>query len=244
MYKLLGITFLLTAVSFGDFLEQTLHSTTAWQSLGVETIDDDNDGIVQAAWWLGDGDGKTTTNNGVTWKVNGEGVFNNTDFDFEVGDVVTFQVEMYKEYIGGHEFDALRVFMDDNLIDDIYGNSNEIWYVESFDPDGKSGDSKYYTYEYIFTEARDYELTARVTCSEDLHYLDEHDGFWGSNAYNVTDSDWSLFDADVNFTVPPSHGQGETECYVFSVSNVPEPTLISLLGCGLLGLFLIRRKKS
>jgi len=59
--------------------------------------------------------------------------------------------------------------------------------------------------------------------------------------YKTSTSDWAAFTT----TNPGTTYQGEIEMYTIKVkkTNVPEPTMLSLLGCSLLGLAFIRRKK-
>jgi len=230
-----------------------LHTTTQWQSLGVETI----------------ADGAATNSlNGVMWKIGDAGEFGNSDFDFEVGDKVTFKVTLYKEYQGTHLFDALKVWMNDDveLQDALYlkdnGNvySNGMFSTSFFDnqPVHSSYD---YTFDYTFASEGDYDLTARVTCSDDLadvvnnfdngkkyvpNYLIHTPSAWAwKNTVDlVTNSDWAGF-TRTNSMIRNGFGQGETERYKFTVTShsVPEPSLISLLGFGLLGLTFVTRKR-
>jgi hypothetical protein len=222
---------------------QTLHTTTAWQSLGVETIGTVTNFNPFAAWWA-TADAKTTSNNGVKWRI-GADAFDNTDFDFNVGDVVDFQVYVYKEYAGGHKFDALRVWMDDALVVDgksdpaaVFTNSE--WSVP-FGPATRI-DQMFAPVEFSYTFSAEgtYDLTARVTCSNDLSQLSG----WYDPTYTVSNNDWNAFTKDVSFNGWPKNGQGETEKYSFNVTtrSVPEPTVVSLLGFGLIGLLVVRRK--
>lgn len=223
---------------------QTLHNTTAWQSLGIETIGNVN--TSRSGWWDGL-NAKTTTNNGVFWSTDGGTTFDNTDFEFDVGETVDFQVFVFKEYAGGHQYDALRVWMDSALVVDGETNNDAIFsnneWSASYGPNTKI-DQLFAPVEfsYTFGAVGDYDLTARVTCSNDLSQLNNpYNPGWGIRS--VSERDWDAFNPLASFVGGYKNGQGETEKYTFHVANVPEPTLISLLGCGLLGLLFVRRRK-
>jgi hypothetical protein len=259
--------------------QQGLHSTTAWQSLGVESIGSVNTNSTN--WWLGaNGDGAKTTNNGVIWSTDGIN-FNNTDFEFEVGQKVDFKVFVYKEYAGGHQFDGLKVWVNDELTVGaiIPSNSSNPYYVTDSDNDAAIFDRAEWTgtgptnrirqsfTPVIFSHTvsnqdllnGSFDLTARVSCSNDISWL-----YNGSAIDDITKrpkvslSDWNAFGKNTSFTdnsrykgadgnwyTPQKNGQGETEKYRFTVTptNVPEPSLLTLLGCGLLGLVFVRRRK-
>ena len=232
-------------ISTSDYGTAT-HTTTKWQSLGKEK------------------DGISPTNNGVFWSVNG-GEFNNSDFEFKVGDIVTFKFELYKEYWGVHSFDGLTAWIDPNedgsydaedlLLKDQWnfnkddGNSSGVqnyykdpgdnylgddrkWYIATEnDPRVKADSSQFFTVTYTFGHAGEYNLRARVTCSADLN-----GGGYQPFPNHQNQTSWVL-------AATGSLYQGEVEDYKFTVSSVPEPTMISLLGLGLLGLAAFRRKK-
>lgn len=203
-----------------------LHDTQAWQSLGYEKS---NDGIPSKA-------------NGISVK-NDEGDWEllTNDFSVEVGTNVEFQVEMYKENYGIHQFDALKLWLDDGT-DDLFVTQetfDNIWTQK----DAFAGTYQYFNFDYKFDDAGDFNLTARVTCSQSLSRAVEDEWerktWYGFNIDNATDADWAAWDKN-----DPWLYQGEKEVYKLSVTeNVPEPATLSLLGFGLLGLAFIRRKK-
>jgi hypothetical protein len=236
----------LTAPTGNQILE-TLHNTPQWQILGTK-------------WGVDDG---------LKWSING-GAFAAVDesFTLTAGDKVQFEFDMYKQLWGTHTFDAIRVWNGTNTIK-LYQDADRTvedytWDFNKDDP-SMSGTQSYYRdynkYDYdnygssanqsvkeanwaryyadvtedffsdIMTVTDDFSITARVVCSRDL----------SGGAYNKvpTPAQWA------EFTLSKEYTQGEAEEYCFNVEtrDVPEPSTISLLGFGILGLMLVRRKK-
>ena len=209
---------------------KALHENPLWQMLGTSWGDND----------------------GISWSINGEDYINDV-FDFKVGDQVSFKFDMYKPLWGIHEYDAIKVWVDigngfdainlfnENVIEDYswqfsengpYRNYSEsdYYYYNYWDKKqerwgAESNWSKYYSgeHKYFFSETLtlaeegQFDLLARVTCSDDI------------NKYGDLTTDGCFW-------------QGEIENYSFTVNNVPEPAMLSLLGISLLGLGLLRRK--
>ena len=184
----------------------------------------------------------------------------NHDGQINVGEKVTFTVDMQKTYWGIHAFDALKVWIDNssgtNLsinqfrwnFDPTHNNETATgWYVsptgqwvnnDSWKP-WKGGD-QLFSFDYTFTTAGSYDLVASVMCSADLS------GLTGiSQTALETNNDWSKWNE--NFHSLPGWKQGETDRYQFTVvaSPVPEPQTYAMMlaGLGLIG-FTVRRRKS
>lgn len=205
------------------------HSNATWQQLGLSDVLDD----------------------GVTWSTTGiSGVFGNEVIN--EGDNVVFKFDMVKDEWGLHDFDALRVWIDFDQ-DGTFDNKDILNLTDGgifdYDINGLKNKS-FYSDVLTFDDVGDYYLRARVTCSQELSQLDKP--YWPYQGWNyyeqsVTTADWAAFTATRNI-VRNSYlpGQGDSEDWKFTVvpHNVPEPTLISLLGCGLLGLAFFRRRNS
>lgn len=248
------------AVIIGAVQADVIHQTTKWQSLGIETIADgastnSNNGV------------SFSIDGGTTWE------FLGAHQEFELGQTVDFKVEVYKEFQGTHLSDVAKVWVDGieegkgEWALATNGNSKTVWGVNSPYYDGNVINGSQTAglgndligsiyFDYTFDQERDYELIARAMCSDDLSKLNTVDGnrvtyatkIYDNNSYKYRQAiqlpsaaDWAAFTS----TNPVSTLQGEVEKYAIHVktTNVPEPAMLSLLGCSLLGLALIRRKK-
>ena len=173
------------------------------------------------------------------------------------GETVSFTVTLDKNYRGAYTYDALKLWMNDEVIGEPnYSNAADklddtdydfIW-MHGENSNGNpwavwNGGTKDFTFDYTFGDAGTYDLAAAVTCSHNLS------GFWdvahGSNNYDGDPSvrDWQAWEQIMDRT---NLSQGQSKWYQLTVEprDVPEPTLISLLGCGLLSLVFFRRKNS
>lgn len=228
--------------------QKGLHSDPRWQMLGKQW--GVNDGIAM----LVDGQ-KIDLTNGVA--------------DINVGDEVTFEFNVHKTLWGVHTFDALKVWLDDEVIladkwvfgetlDDLRQDKNHYTYSVYSDYEnayrGKFwGKENYYYGEiepcwldereslyfadkdstfsvtYTFDNAGEFDLLARVVCSSDL--AEGHPGL-NSETY-----DPNVFKKDKKYT------QGETEGIRIRVTNVPEPSMLILLGLSMFGVAFMRQKR-
>ncbi len=248
-----AISAVLAGTSFGD----VIHSTTKWQSIGKETIKDG---------------ANTNSDNGVFYSLdNGTSWANLTDVtEFAVGQSVDFRVDIWKEFQGTHYSDVAKVWIDGT--EEVKGewllseNGNYVkkngtkyrYYdgnvVNSSKADQTAGKPELLgsmKFDFTFSEARTYELVARTMCSDDLRqlvddskpvnvtFVNESDKVATEKRFYIpTAADWKAFTA----TSPLSTLQGEIEKYTFKVKDVPEPTMLSLIGFGLLSLAFFRRK--
>ncbi|MBN1577969.1 MAG: PEP-CTERM sorting domain-containing protein [Chitinispirillaceae bacterium] len=248
--KVMLVSMLLFGVVNADWLAPTDATVTKYQKVNAPAVEPDEgglDGKADPRWQiLGESWG---ADDGVSWQINRAGAFVDDVFTLNVGDEIQFKFDMYKTLWGVHDNDAIKVWVGDEVIDlytdvDLTATSH-IWdfyqddkinysYFDYYNWNGtlkSDADAKwdrYFAgetedfYSGILTVGEDFNLTARVTCSDDLSKIM---GGWE------------------NLTLNTDLWQGETENYCFTTKNVPEPTLLSLLGCGLLGLLFIRRKK-
>ena len=259
--------------------QKGLHSDPRWQMLGKQ-------------WGA---------NDGITMLVDGQKIDLTTGVvDINVGDEVTFEFNVHKTLWGVHTFDALKVWLDDEVIladkwvfgetlDDLRQDKNHktysvysdyenayqysyekvtktkvktgwFWkyeydtttiteYVYDANKVPKEGnyssykiqnvkklESLYYanadstfSVTYTFDNAGEFDLLARVVCSSDL--AEGHPGL-DSETY-----DPNVFEKDKQYT------QGETEGIRIRVTNVPEPSMLILLGLSMFGVAFMRQKR-
>lgn len=187
-----------------------------------------------------------------TWQdiksVSASYVDGNNNGILEVGEAVTFSVTMEKDNWGTHDFDALKVWVDElpGIEAPYYATDNFQWDYNNGVSDWQNG----YVYSYkdwtggtrtfnetvTFNSAGDWGFAASVMCSRDLSGL-------SGTANDVPDAaDWNAWSPDIHKNA--GWLQGEDEAYKITVSQkVPEPGILSLIGCGILSLAFIRRRK-
>jgi hypothetical protein len=206
---------------------EATHSTEKWQQLG--THEADTDGV----FWSTDG--------GLNW---GQEAVN-------AGDDISFKFLMHKKQNGTHYADYIKAWVDwdqDGAFDDIAGSDSDD--VIMFDKrnvdvkneshtdhlDGTDYTAEFFSGTYHIDESFMGELwlRARVVCSADLGMR------WpdGDGIYPETPS----FDYDEAFNPTGHYGQGEVEEHGISVTSVPAPPATLLLGLGLLGLAISRKR--
>ena len=189
---------------------------------------------------------------------------NNHNGQVDVGETVSFVVDMQKKYWGIHDFDALKFWIDNssgaNLstnqfrwdFDTTNHNATEItWYrdlnghwVHANDTNRPwTGGDKLFTINYTFLTAGVFDLTASVMCSADLS------GLTGKSQTALeTDNNWDAWHENTHQIYRANNRwlQGETDTYQLTVVQqpVPEPETYAMLlvGLGLLG-FTARRRK-
>lgn len=266
--KIVAIIGVVVAIAQADII----HQTTQWQSLGFETIKDgiatnSNNGVF---WRLSSTDPWTLAVSGTEFKLN-----QTVEFKVEVWKEYqgTHFSDVAKVWMDGVEQARGEWLLEENGNTKTIVSSYWVWeknklvkkekkevicYYDDVvtDASGKAGPPELIgtlVFTYTFSEVRDYELIARVMCSDDLANLVTTDGSPTRNITYVNSSnkisskqqklptkeDWEAFTA----AFPNRTYQGEIERYTFKVTRVPEPTFIYLLASGLLVLFFVRRKK-
>lgn len=254
-----------------------VHETTKWQSIGRETIatpGSSNNGVFYSLddglSWLGLTSGiEFTVGQTVDFKVEIYKEFQGTHIS-DVAKVWLDDAEMAKgewalasngnkktvtEWVQsgwwGYNKTTTSSYYDGNVFDD---SQNPITDLSKLTYLGSIGFTK------TFTEVKEYELTARAMCSDDLSKVVTTDGNpqSGTITYIGTDNkthtktmnlptaaDWAAFTTEK----PVSPLQGEIETYRFTVRdipNVPEPGSLSLMLLGLTsltGAYFIRKRK-
>ena len=175
----------------------------------------------------------------------------NSNGSIDINELVTFTVDVHKMYWGGHDFDALKVWIDTDPI-----TPTSTIYTETFiwDYNGATNPSKpwvvwtggdqAFSFDYAFENTGTYNITASVTCSNDLS------GLQGFPNDKPTPTEFDMWTQDYHETAKSWYRgfgiQGETERYQLEiVKDVPEPGSISLILLGLAslaGAFVMKRK--
>ena len=195
------------------------HTTDTWQKLGTNwdsepsALKIDNDASDDGVWW--------SIDNGISW--GHEGVY--------AGQNIILRVDMWSAGFGKHEYDQVKTWVDFNQ-DGIFQNDDtELVIAEQFfKPSNMIVDASLpgfipgpsvinsYFVAVVIPEniLGDLWLRARVSC----------------------------WDTPFEDTTPYGHlWQGEVEDWKITVSPVPEPATVLLLGIGLIGIASAGRKK-
>lgn len=163
----------------------------------------------------------------------------NSDGKLNVGETLAVTIEMDKLYWGRHVFDALKVWIGDEVYTGQWNFStadsllNDNYSKKLYNKPNQS-----FLFNYTVTQAGPLDIFASVMCNADLSGL-VHDKKEGSDGV-VTKADWAAWSYGIN------RYQGEDKRYQLTVVQqpVPEPETYAMLlvGLGLLG-FTARRRR-
>jgi hypothetical protein len=178
--------------------------------------------------------------------------FTDSDNDniLEVGEAVTFTVVVEKDNWGTHNYDALKIWVDalpgvespylatENFVWDYNLGVNDYTNERKYSSKDWKGGTQSFSQTVTFNTAGDYAFAASVMCSRDLATLSS-----SGNVDNPVSKDWDAWYSNIHQDKP--YLQGEDKAYKITVyaQNVPEPGILTLLGCGILSLAFFRRKK-
>lgn len=206
-------------VSYGT----ATHQTTKWQELA-----------------------SSTSESGVSWSVDNGTTWGQDDL-LLVGQSIQFKFEMHKDNVGTHYADFMKAWVDWDQ-DGTFDAKDQVAFGENQLTSHETGnlgtnsspnvaDFTFFSQVFELTDEHvgDFWLRARVTCSHSFvardggHWNDQ----WGEDYVGHYEEQF----------LPTGHYyQGETEDLKFTVSSVPEPSSIFLLGLGLMGLAVSRKR--
>lgn len=161
----------------------------------------------------------------------------NANNQVDVGETVSFTVEMAKKNWGRHDFDALKVWINtQSAPSSLLYTDKGIWNFATgnnspaFDYKPWLGGTKSFTFHYTFANAGLFDFTASVMCSADLSDL------VGNKDDKPTTADWNAWAQNIHTL--PGWRQGETEKYTLQVhpAAVPEPGTMALFLLGFAGM--------
>ncbi len=161
----------------------------------------------------------------------------NHDGKLNAGETLTFTVEMDKLLWGRHFFDALKVWIGDEVYTGQWNFSTKTSRLnDAYSDKLYDKPNKFFAFDYTATQEGPLDLYASVMCNDDLSKL-VHDDKEGSDGI-ATAADWNKWSYGIN------RYQGEDKHYQVNVSPVPEPETygMMLVGLGLVG-FTVRRRK-
>jgi hypothetical protein len=169
----------------------------------------------------------------------------NHDGQLNVGEILTFTIDMHKNHWGMHDFDALKVWIGGNVYTGEWhfstDNTRGNWDYSGAGPVYTDPD-QFFSFNYTTTKTGLLDLYASVMCNADLSGLVHGDGAEGSLGI-PSQADWNAWTKTIH---KERWLQGEDKQYQLTVVQqpVPEPQTYAMLlaGLGLMGAAIRRRK--